>query len=77
MNLHLIPVFQKIVRHPEYSSIRKKNDIALIQFDGTVDFNDIVRPACIRIDTADIPTTQELIIAGWGSVDAGSKELWI
>lgn len=66
---------QRIVRHPEYSSIRKKNDIALIQFNGTVQFDDIVRPACIRIDTADVPTSQELIIAGWGSVEAGSKRL--
>lgn len=65
--------FQRIIRHPEYSFSRKKNDIALIEFTGSVEFSDLVRPACIRTDTSDIPESRELIIAGWGSIEAESN----
>lgn len=64
---------QRLVRHPQYSLSRKKNDIALVQFEGAVEFTDIVRPACIRTDPADLPETRELFIAGWGSIEADSK----
>lgn len=66
---------QKIERHPAFSLRLKKNDIALIQFDGTVEFSEFIRPACIRTDTTDLSSSQELTIAGWGTVTAGSKNI--
>ncbi|XP_031627886.1 serine protease persephone-like isoform X2 [Contarinia nasturtii] len=60
---------KQIIRHPDYSSIRKKNDIALIEFEESIEFNDRARPACIRTDTADVPENRELIITGWGSIE--------
>lgn len=71
---HIFCRFQRVVRHPAFSLRFKKNDIALIQFNGSVEFNDYVRPACIRTDTADPPVAQELTIAGWGTVTPGSME---
>ncbi|XP_031627887.1 serine protease persephone-like [Contarinia nasturtii] len=58
----------RIVRN-EYSIITKKNDIALIQFIGSIAFNDIIRPACIRTDLNDISDSESLIIAGWGTIE--------
>lgn len=74
MSANLLIIFtQNIVRHSEYSSVRKKNDIALVEFIGSIDFSDLVRPACIYTDTADMPVSTELTIAGWGSEVSDSK----
>lgn len=73
-------VFQRSMRHPQYSARSVKNDIALIELDADVDFNDNVRPACIFTDVRDLPENRELIIAGWGSIEADSKRsefIWI
>ncbi|XP_055298515.1 serine protease persephone-like isoform X2 [Sitodiplosis mosellana] len=58
----------RIVRN-EYSVITKKNDIALIEFIGSIAFNDIIRPACIHTNVNDILETDNLVIAGWGSIE--------
>lgn len=60
------------MRHPQYSFSRKKNDIALIEFEGDVTFDNNVCPACIRTDVADVPESEELTIAGWGSIEPES-----
>lgn len=60
----------RIVRHPDYINSRKKNDIALIEFEGDVEFNGDVHPACIRIDPNDVAEDVELTIAGWGTIEA-------
>lgn len=68
----MLLVSQRLLRHPEYSNSRKKNDIALVEFEGDVEFNGDVHPACIRTDTNDTPENEELTIAGWGSIEADS-----
>lgn len=65
-----ISEFQRTIRHPKYSVSTKKNDIALVEFDGVIELNDLVRPACIRTTTDDPPQSQEMLIAGWGSIEA-------
>lgn len=73
MIIAIIGALQTIVRHPKYSFTTKRNDIALIEFEGSVEFNDLVRPACIRTDVHDPPESREMIITGWGSIEADSK----
>lgn len=53
--------------------ITKKNDIALIEFIGSIEFNDFIRPACIRTDPSDISESSFLVIAGWGSIEPDSE----
>lgn len=60
------------VRHPAYNAAYKQNDIALLQLDKPVPFNDYVRPACIDTQIEDVSSTTELIIVGWGSIQAKS-----
>lgn len=55
---------QRIIRHPQYINSKKKNDIALIEFDRDVDFNGDVHPACIQTDVNDVAENVELTIAG-------------
>lgn len=45
---------QQYIRHPNYINSRKKNDIALLEFDGDVEFTGDVHPACIQTDTNDV-----------------------
>lgn len=58
-----------------YSVTTKKNDIALVKFFGSIEFNDFIRPACIRLATDEVPVTENLVIAGWGSIEAESQSL--
>lgn len=51
----------------------KKNDIALVKFFGSIEFSDFIRPACIRLDPDEVPVTENLVIAGWGSIEAESQ----
>lgn len=61
---------QRIVCHPDYDISRKKNDIALIEFEGDVEFDGSVHPACVRTDANEVPEDVELTVAGWGSIEA-------
>lgn len=69
MDFHL----QRIVRHPDYINSRKKNDIALIEFEGDVEFNGDIHPACVRLDANEVAEDVELTIAGWGTIEADRK----
>lgn len=66
-----------MIRHPRYSFARKKDDIALVEFSGNVEFNDVVRPACIRTDINDVPESEELLITGWGSIETESNTIFL
>ena len=58
---------QEIIRHPEYKASTRQNDIALFRLAERVEFTDIIRPACLRTDLADVSPSVGLIITGWGS----------
>lgn len=42
----------------------------MIEFEGDIEFNGDVHPACVRIDASDVPEDTELTIAGWGTIEA-------
>lgn len=75
LNSFKIPFDQHIIRH-NYSASTKKNDIALVKFFGAIEFTDFIRPACIRLATEDTPEYENLVIAGWGSIEAESELLF-
>lgn len=45
-----------------------------MKFFGAIEFSDIIRPACIRVAPFDVPEYENLVIAGWGSIEADSKQ---
>lgn len=61
------------MKHPKYSYLKKKNDIALIELKGRVYFSDCIKPACLYTNVNDLDSTIDLTIAGWGFVSPECK----
>lgn len=68
-----LPIPQEIIRHPDYSSRTKVNDIALLRVDSGVKFSGNIRPACLRTELTDVSPSAHLLITGWGTIEAESK----
>lgn len=61
-----IPVAQ-FIRHPKYSSSKKKNDIALIKLRHSAQLNDNARPICLPLpEMLDKKVHPKMIVSGWG-----------
>lgn len=59
---------KNIVIHENYDPASKHNDIALVEIDGQIKFNEKAYPACLYYED-DEP--QGLIITGWGKTSIG------
>ncbi|KAK3091922.1 hypothetical protein FSP39_023749 [Pinctada imbricata] len=57
--------------HPDYSSVTVEHDIALIELDEPIHFNDYVRPVCLPGSSDVTPVGTRCYVAGWGK--AGDK----
>lgn len=55
---------QEIIRHPNYSHVRKLNDIALIRVAKRIKFGYLIQPACLQTDLNDKEITEKLIVMG-------------
>ena len=53
--------------HPEYNSTTHENDIALIQIEGQIGFNDDVNAICLPQNDTMIPPHFSCLTAGWGT----------
>ncbi|XP_031631948.1 serine protease persephone-like isoform X2 [Contarinia nasturtii] len=60
---------KNITRHPSYSVMTKKNDIALLKLTLKIAFNNAVRPACLHTNIEDVDTATKLIVTGWGNTN--------
>ncbi|KAK9400384.1 proline-rich extensin-like EPR1 [Crotalus adamanteus] len=62
-----IHTVSKVVLHQDYNPLTEENDIALIELDSPVAFNDHVQPACLPRVTMDSETNFTSCFAtGWG-----------
>ncbi|KAJ6651560.1 hypothetical protein lerEdw1_020895 [Lerista edwardsae] len=69
-----IPMVRKVVLHPDYNPRTEANDIALIELDRPVTFNDYVQPACLPHVTKDSKTSfKNCYISGWGTTTQNSE----
>ncbi|XP_049292725.1 serine protease persephone-like isoform X3 [Anopheles funestus] len=57
---------KNFISHPEYKKPSKYHDIALVELNSNIKFNDHVLPICPYARMDDLPETEDLIIAGWG-----------
>lgn len=56
----------RVVRHPRYGSLRRLNDIALIELRSSIQMNTQVQPICLYTGIDELPATQNLTVVGWG-----------
>lgn len=59
-----------MIKHPNYTSVTKKNDIALIRLTRRIKFEPNIRPACLEMDLRDHLSHVELNVTGWGTTSA-------
>lgn len=45
----------------------------MIELSAPIESSDTARPACLRTELDDIPTSTVLTITGWGTISAASK----
>lgn len=66
------PIESKIINiivHPNFTAPKRYDDIALMELEEPVSFNNYVRPGCLwsRFDTSSLGT--EANVTGWGVVE--------
>ena len=59
--------------HPKYNPLTVDNDIALIELDEPVYFNDYLRPICLPDPTDVTPAGTRCYAVGWGRKDETGK----
>lgn len=57
---------KRILRHERYGSLRRVNDIALIEVEKAIRMNNQVQPICLYTGLEVLPVTQNLTVIGWG-----------
>lgn len=58
-----------IIMHPTYVSKGIKDDIALINIDGSIKWSDYVRPVCLPNSVESSFSGRQATVAGWGWTD--------
>ncbi|XP_054011033.1 transmembrane protease serine 9-like [Hylaeus anthracinus] len=60
--------------HPEYSSKKLQNDIALLRLNGDADFRPAnVRPICMPLGAAATISQKKVTVTGWGATELGPR----
>uniref|UniRef100_A0A8C2B309 Suppression of tumorigenicity 14a n=1 Tax=Cyprinus carpio TaxID=7962 RepID=A0A8C2B309_CYPCA len=62
---------KQIIPHKNYNSYTYDNDIALMELDSPVTFNETIRPICLPSATDVFPAGETVTITGWGATREG------
>ncbi|XP_031626209.1 serine protease persephone-like [Contarinia nasturtii] len=55
-----------VIRHPNYSTLSKRNDIALLRLGKRIFFTPDITPPCLQMDLSDMNSNVKLLVTGWG-----------
>uniref|UniRef100_A0A8C0JAP4 Peptidase S1 domain-containing protein n=1 Tax=Chelonoidis abingdonii TaxID=106734 RepID=A0A8C0JAP4_CHEAB len=58
---------KEIYRHPSYTDMRSSGDIALVELETPVSFNEVIRPICLPASSVEFPAGMECWVTGWGN----------
>ena len=56
----------KVIRHPLYSYVDHRHDIALLRLDSPVELTDTIRPACLATEDNELEIYHTCHAVGWG-----------
>ncbi|KAK5618783.1 hypothetical protein CRENBAI_011675 [Crenichthys baileyi] len=59
----------QVIKHPNYDSDTKDNDVTLLQLSSPVEFTDYIRPVCLAADGSVFQDGQDSWVTGWGAID--------
>ena len=65
---------KKVINHSGFNPSKLTNDIALVELDQEVQFNDYVRPACVLDKYIELASGKKVIISGWGTTSPGGSQ---
>lgn len=73
---------RKVVRvvKADYDNNENTNDIALLQLESPVKYNEFIKPICLPTSQSyEVLNPNQCMVAGWGNVDTnkGMNEIWI
>ncbi|XP_053469976.1 serine protease 33-like [Ictalurus furcatus] len=60
----------RLISHPNYDYTTNDNDIALLQLNAAVTFNDSVVPVCLAATNSDFPPKTNVWVTGWGDINS-------
>ncbi|CAM4722783.1 unnamed protein product [Leuciscus chuanchicus] len=63
----------RVIKHPDYNSLKFSNDIALVQLSSSVNFSDIIKPVCLAAAGSVFAGGAESWVTGWGTLQPGGK----
>ncbi|XP_065447260.1 serine protease 27-like [Chrysemys picta bellii] len=58
---------KEIYHHPSYTNISSSGDIALVELERAVSFNEVIRPICLPASSVEFPAGMECWVTGWGN----------
>uniref|UniRef100_A0A8C0JCS9 Peptidase S1 domain-containing protein n=1 Tax=Chelonoidis abingdonii TaxID=106734 RepID=A0A8C0JCS9_CHEAB len=64
---------KEIYRHPSYTDMRSSGDIALVELETPVSFNEVIRPICLPASSVEFPAGMECWVTGWGNTQYGGS----
>jgi hypothetical protein len=62
----------RIINNPSYKPPKKYFDIALMELEQAVTFNEYIQPACLYSGSDSTLIGQKAMISGWGVIDPGN-----
>uniref|UniRef100_A0A4W3GTD6 Peptidase S1 domain-containing protein n=1 Tax=Callorhinchus milii TaxID=7868 RepID=A0A4W3GTD6_CALMI len=77
INLWTESFIKQILIHPRYNSTTQDYDVALIQLQKPLQYNDYVRPACLPEATQDLELPSLCVVTGWGQLYKGTSQLQV
>uniref|UniRef100_A0A8C3FVM8 Peptidase S1 domain-containing protein n=1 Tax=Chrysemys picta bellii TaxID=8478 RepID=A0A8C3FVM8_CHRPI len=64
---------KEIYHHPSYTNISSSGDIALVELERAVSFNEVIRPICLPASSVEFPAGMECWVTGWGDTQNGES----
>ncbi|XP_032092139.1 serine protease 27-like [Thamnophis elegans] len=64
---------KRIISHPDYTKEEGSSwDIALVELNSPVTFNDYILPVCLPTSSAEFPADTKCWVTGWGQIGSGN-----